>query len=319
MDLPHPDLETMVRLPGGRFRMGSDQHYREEAPAHDVDVSGFWIDRAPVTNREFAAFVAATGHVTLAEHAPDAADYPGALPEMLVAASLVFMPTKGPVRLTDWSQWWAWTPSANWRHPTGLDSSIEDFQDHPVVHIAAADAEAYAAWAGKTLPTEAEWEYAAWGGRAGAEFAWGDALEPDGQHMANVWQGEFPHRNTAADGFVRTSPVGTYPPNGFGLADMIGNVWEWTSDWYSDRHAFDPARPCCAPQNPRGAAREASLDPSMPEVKIPRRVLKGGSHLCAPSYCRRYRPAARHAQAIDSSTSHIGFRCIKRSAPDDPS
>jgi formylglycine-generating enzyme required for sulfatase activity len=184
--------------------------------------------------------------------------------------------------------------------------------DHPVVHVAAEDAESYARWAGKSLPTEAEWEYAAWGGREGIEFAWGDELEPGGRHMANVWQGPFPYANSAADGFVRTSPVGHFPANGFGLYDMIGNVWEWTTDWYAKGHAVDPDRPCCAPTNPRGAAQEASYDPAMPQIRIPRRVLKGGSHLCAPSYCRRYRPAARHAQAIDSSTSHIGFRCIRR-------
>ncbi|WP_448580527.1 formylglycine-generating enzyme family protein [Thermaurantiacus sp.] len=302
----------MIWLQGGRFRMGSNAHYAEEAPAHEVEVSGFWIDATPVTNRQFAAFVEATGHVTLAERAPEAADYPGALPELLVPASLVFTPTSGPVSLSDWSQWWAWVPGADWRHPTGPDSSLEGLMDHPVVHVAAEDAEAYARWAGKSLPTEAEWEYAAWCGSEGFEFAWGDELEPGGRHMANVWQGPFPFANSAADGFVRTSPVGHFPANGFGLYDMIGNVWEWTADWYAKGHAIDPDRPCCAPRNPRGAAQEESYDPAMPQIRIPRRVLKGGSHLCAPSYCRRYRPAARHAQAIDSSTSHIGFRCIRR-------
>ncbi len=222
--------DGMIRVPGGRFRMGSDVHYPEEAPAHEVEVSGFWIDRTPVTNRQFAAFVSATGHVTLAGHRPDPADYPGALPEMLGAASLVFTPPAGPVRLDDWSQWWARVAGADWRHPTGPASSIEGLDNHPVVHVAAADAEAYAAWAGKALPTEAEWEYSGWGGLEGAEFAWGDELEPGGRHMANVFQGEFPHRNSAADGFVRTSPVGAFPANGFGLSDMIGNVWEWTAD-----------------------------------------------------------------------------------------
>ncbi|TPE58835.1 formylglycine-generating enzyme family protein [Sandaracinobacter neustonicus] len=300
----------MVWLPGGRFRMGSDRHYREEASAHEASVAGFLIDRAPVTNRQFAAFVAATGHVTLAEIAPDAQDYPDALPEMLVAASLVFTPTEGPVRLDNWSQWWRWVPGADWRHPTGPDSSIAGLEDHPVVQVAAADAEAYAAWAGKRLPTEAEWEYAGWGGNSGHEFAWGDVLEPEGRYLANVWQGEFPHGNSGADGYLRTSPVGSFPPNGFGLSDMIGNVWEWTADWYANAHSV-PGRSCCAPENPRGAAEEDSHDPATPQIRIPRRVLKGGSHLCALSYCRRYRPAARHAQTIDSSTSHIGFRCVK--------
>lgn len=306
----------MRLLPGGRFRMGSDAHYREEAPAHEVIVSAFRIDATPVTNRQFAAFVAATGHVTQAEVAPDPAAYPGALPELLIPASLVFTPTPGPVRLDDWSQWWRWVGGADWRHPTGPGSSIDGLEDHPVVQVTVSDAEAYAAWAGKRLPTEAEWEYAGWGGSSGREFAWGSELEPDGRHMANIWQGEFPHGNTGADGFLRTSPVGHYAANGFGLYDMIGNVWEWTSDWYADRHAVDPqladaAKGCCAPRNPRGAAMEASLDPAMPGVRIPRRVLKGGSHLCARSYCRRYRPAARHPQAVDSSTSHIGFRCVQ--------
>jgi formylglycine-generating enzyme required for sulfatase activity len=305
----------MVWLPGGRFTMGSDVHYKEEAPQHPVEVSGFWIDRTPVTNRMFAAFVEATGHVTLAEQAPDPADYPGALPEMLVPASLVFTPPPGPVPLNDWSQWWAYVPGADWRHPTGPESSIEGLMDHPVVQVAFADAEAYCAWAGTSLPTEAEWEYAGWGGLEGAEFAWGSELEPGGRYMANIWQGPFPHANSAADGYVRTSPVGHYPPNGFGLYDMIGNVWEWTSDWYSKGHEADPSKPCCAPKNPRGASAEGSFDPNLPEIRIPRRVLKGGSHLCAFSYCRRYRPAARHAQAIDSSTSHIGFRTVRRAQP----
>lgn len=297
----------MVRLPGGRFRMGSDRHYAEEAPAHEAEVGAFWIDRTPVTNRQFDAFVAATGHVTVAEIAPRAEDYPGARPELLQPGSLVFMPTPGPVRLDDWSQWWHWTPGADWRHPTGPESSLDGLMDHPVVHVALADVLAYCAWAGTELPTEAEWEYAAWAGHAGAhEYAWGDALEPGGRPMANVWQGPFPYANSLADGYLRTSPVGAFPANGFGLHDMIGNVWEWTADWWSARHA--PARSCCAPD---GRARMAeSADPAQPSM--PRRVLKGGSHLCAPSYCRRYRPAARHPQPVDSSTGHIGFRTVRR-------
>jgi formylglycine-generating enzyme required for sulfatase activity len=307
--------EAMTWVEGGRFRMGSDVHYPEEAPAHDVIVSGFWIDTTPVTNRQFAEFVKATGHVTLSEQVPDARDYPGALPEMLVAASMVFQPTAGPVRLDDWSQWWAWTAGANWRHPTGPDSTLDDLWDHPVVHVAASDAEAYAAWAGKALPTEAEWERAARGHAQASEFAWGDALEPGGRHMANIWQGPFPHANSRADGWVRTSPVGHYPANDFGIYDMIGNVWEWTADWYAPRHAVDPLKPCCVPENPRGAAVDTSFDPAQPAILIPRRVLKGGSHLCAPSYCRRYRPAARHAQTIDTGMSHLGFRCVRRPEP----
>jgi formylglycine-generating enzyme required for sulfatase activity len=307
--------DGMNWIPGGRFRMGSDSHYAEEAPAHDVDVSGFWMDRAPVTNKAFAAFVAATGHRTVAEVPPRAEDYPGAIPEMLRAASMVFTPPPGPVPLNDWSQWWSWTFAADWRHPLGPGSSIEGLMDHPVVHVAHADAAAYAAWAGKSLATEAEWEFAAWAGNWGHEFAWGDELEPGGRHMANVFQGRFPYHNSAADGFDRTSPVGSFPANGFGLVDMIGNVWEWTDDWYSPRHeGVTPGKACCVPANPRGVAIERSYDPAMPEIRIPRKVLKGGSHLCTPDYCRRYRPAARHAQTIDTSMSHIGFRCVKRVA-----
>lgn len=303
----------MIWLPGGTFRMGSDSHYPEEAPAHDVEVSGFWIDPHPVTNAQFAAFVAATGYVTVAEIAPRAEDYPGALPEMLQPASMVFTPPGRPVSLRDWSQWWAFVPGACWRHPTGPGSDIADKADHPVVHVAWEDVTAYARWADKALPTEAEWEYAAWGGNSGHEFAWGDTLTLDGRHMANTFQGDFPNHNSLDDGFERTSPVGSYPANGFGLHDMIGNVWEWTADWYSAQHE-GAAKPCCMPVNPRGGAEAESFDPCQPQVRIARKVLKGGSHLCAPSYCRRYRPAARHAQMIDTGMSHVGFRCIRRPA-----
>jgi len=304
----------VVFIPGGTFRMGSDNHYPEEAPAHLVTVGDFWIDRAPVTNRHFRKFVNETGYVTFAEIRPDARDYPGALPHMLKAGSLVFTPPKGAVDLRDWSQWWKFKFGANWRRPYGPRSSISGLDDHPVVHVAYRDAAAYATWAGKELPTEAEWEFAARGGLDGAEFAWGDDLTPGGKHLANTWQGEFPRQNLAIDGFERTSPVAAFPPNGYGLYDMIGNVWEWTTDWYSARHAADPTKPCCAPHNPRGGREEDSYDPRQPEIKIPRKVIKGGSHLCAPNYCRRYRPAARHAEPVDTSTSHLGFRCIKRAS-----
>jgi formylglycine-generating enzyme required for sulfatase activity len=302
----------MIWLAGGTFRMGSDEHYPEEAPVHRVTVDGFWIDRTPVTNRDFRRFVEATGHVTLAERTPDPKDYPGARPEMLKAGSLVFTPPDYPVSLRDWSRWWAFTFGATWRRPYGRGSSIKGLDDHPVVHVAWADAEAYAAWAGKSLPTEAEWEFAARGGLDGAEFAWGDAFMPDGRPMANTWQGAFPFRNTREDGFERTSPVTAFAPNGYGVHDMIGNVWEWTSDWYTPRHPADAPKACCIPENPRGGREADSCDPCQPRIRIPRRVLKGGSHLCAPNYCRRYRPAARHAQPIDTSTSHIGFRCVVR-------
>lgn len=305
--------QDMVWIAGGTFRMGSDRHYPEEAPVHRVTVSGFWMDRTPVTNRQFREFVNATGYVTFAEIAPVPENYPGALPHMLKAGSLVFAPPMfRVVDLSDWSQWWRFKLGADWRHPYGPDSSIRGRDEHPVVHIAYQDAEAYARWAGKDLPTEAEWEYAARGGLDGAEFAWGDELTPGGRHMANTWQGEFPRQNLLQDGYRGTSPVTAFPPNGYGLHDTIGNVWEWTSDWYAPRHEADAPKACCIPQNPRGARQEASYDPCQPYIRIPRRVLKGGSHLCAPNYCRRYRPAARHAQPVDTSTCHLGFRCVVR-------
>jgi len=304
----------MVRIEGGRFKMGSDAHYPEEAPARWVEVDDFWIDVRPVSSRDFSRFVRETGWVTVAEQAPDPAQYPGALPEFLAPASLVFFPTKGPVPLSDIRAWWAYTLGADWRHPLGPDSSLTGLLDHPVVHVAWEDVEAYAHWAGKDLPTEAEWEYACRGGLDGAEYAWGDALHPGGQAMANTWQGRFPFETLKRGGNFRTSRIGAFPPNGYGLHDMIGNVWEWTQDWWSTT-APKAASPCCAPKNPRGGSAEDSLDRDCAGGDIPRKVLKGGSHLCAPSYCRRYRPAARHAQPIDTSTSHIGFRCVVRGTP----
>jgi formylglycine-generating enzyme required for sulfatase activity len=307
-------METMVCLEGGTFQMGSDRHYPEEAPRRAVRVDGFWIDRTPVTNRAFSDFVRQTSYVTTAEIAPDPDDYPGALLEMCKPGSLVFRPTCGPVDLSDWSNWWEFCFGADWGHPYGPDSTLDELMDHPVVHVSHADAAAYAAWAGKTLPTEAEWEYAAWGGMADFEYAWGDQLEPDGQHRANVWQGNFPWQNLCSDGFDRTSPVGHFPPNSFGLVDMIGNVWEWTEDWYRAKHPAKNEKPCCISANPRGGPKSDSHD-RCDSTPIPRKVVKGGSHLCAPNYCRRYRPAARHPQPIESSASHVGFRCIMRSPP----
>jgi formylglycine-generating enzyme len=303
----------MVWLPGGTFRMGSDRHYPEEAPVHRVMVSPFWIDPIPVTNREFRRFVEATGYVTLAEIAPDPADYPGALPRMLKPGSLVFTPPRHPVDPRQWTQWWKFEFGANWRRPNGRGRSNQGLDDHPVVHVAYKDAEAYAAWAGKELPTEAEWEYAARGGLDGTEFAWGEELTPGGRHMANIWQGAFPHENLAGDGYTRTSPVRAFPPNRYGLFDMIGNVWEWTADWFSVRHTEDAQKACCIPENPRGGAVDGSYDQVSPAIRIPRKVVKGGSHLCAPNYCRRYRPAARHPQPVDTGMSHVGFRCVVRS------
>jgi formylglycine-generating enzyme required for sulfatase activity len=300
----------MVRIPGGEFTMGSDQHYPEEAPAHRVAVEGFWIDPTPVTNAQFRVFAESTGHVTVAETAPSAEDYPDADPALLVPASAVFRPPPGPVDLRMPYLWWAHVPGADWRHPQGPESSLDGLDDHPVVHVTWDDVAAYAAWAGKSLPTEAEWELAARGGLDGAAFAWGDELTPDGRHMANVWQGNFPVENDGLDGYDRTSPVGSFPSNGYGLVDMIGNVWEWTTDWYVDRYEVTPT--CCTVSNPRGAERDASVDPTQPGLPIPRRVMKGGSHLCAPNYCQRYRPAARMPQTVDTSTSHLGFRCVVR-------
>lgn len=304
--------DDMVWLSGGTFRMGSNDHYPEEAPAHRVTVDGFWIDRTPVTNRQFKRFVMATGCVTNAEVPPDPRDYPGALPHMLYAGSLVFVHPASTFDLRDWSQWWTFMKGADWRHPQGPRSNINVLDRHPVVHVAYADALAYARWAGKDLPTEAEWEFAARGGLDGAEFAWGDEFTPDGKHMANTWQGEFPLHNCHEDGYERTSPVKAFPPNRYGLHDLIGNVWEWTSDGWSTGHEADAPKACCVPQNPRGGPAEASFDPCQPSIRIPRKVLKGGSYLCAPNYCRRYRPAARHAEPVDTSTSHVGFRCVVR-------
>ncbi|WP_027229692.1 formylglycine-generating enzyme family protein [Phyllobacterium sp. UNC302MFCol5.2] len=303
--------DNMAWIPGGTFTMGSDRHYPEEAPAHPVKVDGFWMDRTPVTNRQFLEFVNATGHVTFAEKRLVAKDYPGAPPQNLRAGSLVFTPPK-KINGPDITQWWIFNYGACWKHPLGRKSSIGNILDHPVVHVAFSDAEAFAAWAGKELPTEAEWEFAARGGLEQTEFAWGDELTPDGTYLANIWQGIFPTQNLKSDGYDRTSPVRSYPPNGLGLYDMIGNTWEWTTDFWSARHATPAAKACCIPVNPRSTNAENSIDPVQADLAIPRRVLKGGSHLCAPNYCRRYRPAARHAQEIDTTTSHVGFRCIVR-------
>jgi formylglycine-generating enzyme required for sulfatase activity len=322
----------MVWVPGGSFRMGSDDFYPEERPVHTVVVDGFWMDEHPVTVAEFRRFVTATGRATGAERAPDAADYPDADPGLLVPGSLVFRRTTGPVPLNDFRNWWAWTPGADWRHPEGPGSTVDGRQRHPVTHVAYADAVAYAQWAGKSLPTEAEWEYAARGGVDGATYAWGNEFAPGGRMMANTWQGEFPWQNLLLDKFEGTSPVGSFPANGYGLVDMTGNVWEWTSDYFTMSHTppihtppnnsappqqSDPPNhgdgpgdagehsACCVPENPR-------VDEPATAEAIPRRVIKGGSHLCAPNYCLRYRPAARQGEAIDTSTSHLGFRCIIR-------
>jgi formylglycine-generating enzyme required for sulfatase activity len=302
-------LEKMIWVPSTDFTMGSDRHYPEEAPAHRVHVDGFWMDATAVTNRDFERFVEATGYVTLAERPPDAKEYPGAKAELLSPGSIVFKKPIFAVDLRNHYAWWAWVKGASWRKPEGKGSSTKLRMDHPVVHVAYEDAVAYATWAGKALPTEAEWECAARGGLDGAEFAWGDELTPEGKYLANFWQGDFPLVNEMRDGFARTAPVRTYPANGYGLFEMTGNVWEWTTDWYTSERSAS----CCPALNPRGGTREASVDPR-DSASIPRKVMKGGSFLCAANYCRRYRPAARMAQPIDTATCHLGFRCIVRTS-----
>ncbi len=305
-----PQTRNMVWIAGGEFLMGSESFYPEEAPVHRVALAGFWIDEHPVTVADFQRFVKATGYVTVAEYPPSAADYPDADPELLVAGSLVFRKTDGPVDLSDFRNWWEWTPGAFWRRPEGPGSNVGGRERHPVVHVAYADALAYAEWAGKSLPTEAEWEYAARGGLEQKVFAWGDDFAPRGRMMANTWQGEFPWRNLATDGYERTSPVRSFPPNGHGLYDMTGNVWEWTADRFSHRHAAPPGGSCC------GVSTMPEPDPAgdgfVEGETLPRMVIKGGSHLCAPNYCLRFRPAARQGEAVDTSTTHIGFRCVRR-------
>ncbi|WP_211368146.1 formylglycine-generating enzyme family protein [Microbacterium rhizomatis] len=300
----------MVRIPGGTFRMGSEEFYPNERPAHERTVGDFEIDRYEVTNEDFTAFVAATGYVTVAERPMNAADYPGVAPEDLIPGGLVFTPTSGPVDLNDWRQWWRWVPGAQWRHPRGPGSSIEDRMRHPVVQVSFEDASAYAAWAGKRLPTEVEHEYAARGGSADTAFAWGDEPYPGGAALANSWIGAFPYDDRGGfDG--GTAPVGSFPPNGYGLFDMIGNVWEWTSDFYTTRHLV-PGQQSVDPEKRANLLSVASAEPGS---RIPRRVLKGGSHLCSPDYCLRFRPAARSPQSDDSATTHIGFRCARDVPP----
>jgi sulfatase modifying factor 1 len=303
----------MTWIPAGQFLMGSSDHYPEEAPVRRVAVDGFWIDRCETTNRQFAEFVAATGYVTVAERPLDPQAFQGAPAENLAAGSLVFTMTAGPVDLRHIDQWWTWTPGASWMRPDGPRSAVAGRQQEPVVHIAFEDAEAYAAWSGKALPTEAEWEWAARGGLSAATYVWGDEPEAPGERRANYWHGDFPWRSDA--GYGARAPVGSYPPNGYGLHDMAGNVWEWTRDWYASRPADGAEHACCVPLNPSGARLEQSYDPAQPQFPIPRRVIKGGSYLCADSYCMRYRPAARRPQMIDTGMSHIGFRCVSRPAP----
>ncbi len=294
----------MVLLTGGTFRMGSEDFYPDEQPVHERTVADFRIDRYGVTNADYAAFVAATRYVTVAERELDPAQFPGADPADLVPGSMIFTPTDGPVDLRDWRQWWRWQPGASWRHPFGPESTLDGRSRHPVAHVAYEDAVAYATWAGKRLPSEAEHEFAARGGLDGAAYAWGDEPYPDGKVLANVWLGHFPYDNR---GVGDAAPVGSYPPNGYGVFDLIGNVWEWTSDFYTPRHLRLSDRPVDAGRRENLLAT-ASAEEGFP---TPRRVLKGGSQLCTPEYCLRFRPAARSPQAEDTGMSHIGFRCAR--------
>jgi formylglycine-generating enzyme len=293
-----PPQDDLVWIPGGTIRMGLDDHLADKVPVSRVGVEGFYMDRHPVTNREFASFVTATGYVTLAERPSDADAYPGSGPEMRQAGSMVFLRPGASVDCRDRRQWWSVVQGAEWRRPYGPSSLRTAPPNHPVVHVTFADALAYARWAGKDLPTEAEWELAARGGVDGAEFPWGDEFTPGGRYMANSWQGEFPADNLGKDRYQRTSPIGAFPANGFGLYDMIGNVWEWTTDWCFDRPRPEGGEVCCIP--------------SIPSWSTLLKVLKGGSHLCAPDHCGHCRPTARHPHPVDTSASHIGFRCILR-------
>lgn len=306
---PH---RNMVWIPGGEFLMGSEDFYPEERPVHRVEVDGFWMDTALVTNADFRRFVKETDYVTFCERPLDPADYPDADPDLIVPGSLVFQKPPGRVNLNDLTNWWAYVPGANWQQPEGPGSNLNGRDRHPVVHIANEDAAAYLAWAGKTLPTEAEWEFAARGGLDGKRFVWGDDFAPKNRMMANTWQGEFPWQNLQTDGYEGTSPVGSFPPNGYGLFDMAGNVWEWTCDFFTPRHPDEVAKACCVPKNPRITSPDQSYRLNQPGATIPNKVIKGGSHLCAPNYCLRYRPAARQGESLDTSTCHIGFRGIVR-------
>ncbi|MFE2999522.1 formylglycine-generating enzyme family protein [Nocardia sp. NPDC059246] len=297
----------MVRIAGGDFSMGSEDFFPEERPVHRVRVDSFWIDPHPVTNAAFRRFVKQTGYITVAERIPAAEDYPDAEPADLTPGALVFRPTSGPVSLDNWRRWWRYVPGAGWRHPHGPGSTLDGLDRHPVTQVAYEDAAAYAAWAGKQLPTEAEWEYAARGGLESATYAWGDEFEPTGRRLANVWVGAFPwkfHPGRGQTSTPGTTAIGTYSPNGYGLYDVTGNVWEWTVDFFRPGHS---ASSCCAPRNPRVDTPEVEA-----AQRFPRRVVKGGSYLCAADYCLRYRPAARQGQTEDTATCHLGFRCVVR-------
>jgi len=296
------EQDAMVDVPGGTFTMGSTDFYTEEAPLRAATIRAFRLDRYPVTNRAFARFVQDTGYVTVAERPLDARAYPGVEPDRLRPGALVFAPPRRGAPARGVHDWWRYMPGAHWRKPESGKSVFAGRLDHPVTCVAYEDAAAYAGWAGKRLPTEAEWERAARGGLEQATYAWGDEWMPGGRRMANTWQGSFPDRDEAPRGAHRTTRVGSFPANGFALHDMIGNIWEWTSDWYRPRPGESAPSGCCSPP-------DECFDPDQPAIRIPRRVLKGGSFLCAANYCARYRPAARQPQMIDTASAHIGFRC----------
>lgn len=306
----------MVWIPGGEFSMGAADPPEmdtvgmsattDSRPIHRVYVDGFFMDKTDVTNAQFAEFVKATGYVTIAEKAPKQADFPGAPPENLVAGAVVFSPPDHSVPLTDHFQWWSYVKGANWRHPTGPNSSIKGKEVYPVVQVAYPDAVAYAKWAHKRLPTEAEWEFAARGGLAGKPYVWGEKFKPNGTWMANTYQGHFPDQDSGADGFIGTSPVGKFAPNGYGLYDMAGNVWQWTSDWYRPDYYFQLAKTGGVARNPKGP--QSSLDPGEPNEK--KKVHRGGSFLCTDQYCSRYMVGTRGKGEVTTGTNHLGFRCV---------
>ncbi len=315
---PGPAPEGMVWIPGGEFSMGANGTVGDVAmcspatvgdtqPIHRVAVDGFWMDATEVTNAQFAKFVEATGYRTVAEIAPTKEEFPTAPPENLVAGSVVFTPPAGPVPLDNHFQWWSYVKGANWRHPEGPESSIKGRENFPVVQIAYPDALAYAAWAGKRLPTEAEWEFADRGGLTGKLYAWGDEFQPDGKFMANTWQGKFPVKDTGEDGFVGLAPVKSFPPNGYGLYDMAANVWEWCSDWYRPDTYEGHVAAGPLTKNPKGP--DSSFDPSEPGA--PKRVHRGGSFLCTDQYCTRYMVGTRGKGDPFTGTNHLGFRCVK--------
>jgi formylglycine-generating enzyme required for sulfatase activity len=317
-----PAPKGMVWIPGGEFSMGAEKSgdsicgigmnsSGDAGPVHRVYVDGFWMDEADVTNDEFEKFVKATGYVTIAEKVPTKEEFPTAPPENLVAGSVVFTPSQQPVPLNNHFQWWSYVKGADWRHPEGPQSSLKGRGNYPVVHIAYPDAVAYAKWAGKRLPTEAEWEFAARGGLSGKTFAWGDEFKPKGKHMANTWQGQFPVKDSGEDGFVGIAPVKSFPPNGYGLYDMSGNVWQWCSDWYRPDYYARLAAAGGVARNPQGPA--TSFDPAEPMEK--KHVQRGGSFLCTDQYCSRYMVGTRGKGELTSGANHIGFRCVKDIAP----